>query len=48
MITDFGLAVTVESEHPDTTAESSDRHIVGTPRYMSPEQVAGGPVGTGQ
>jgi serine/threonine protein kinase/tetratricopeptide (TPR) repeat protein len=43
VITDFGLARTV---HADRTATLSltTGHIVGTPDYMAPEQLTGGPI----
>lgn len=49
-ILDFGLARTVGTEHPGfpTTLHDVTRvgAIVGTPRYMSPEQSVGLPVGS--
>ncbi len=43
-IIDFGVAALVDESEPTTSG--SDRSVVGTPEYMSPEQSAGDPVDT--
>jgi serine/threonine-protein kinase len=41
VITDFGVAATMQSDEPRATSAGG---LVGTPAYMAPEQVEGGPV----
>lgn len=41
VITDFGLALLADRESVHTTALSASHAIIGTPAYMSPEQIEG-------
>lgn len=41
VLLDFGIAKVVEDDFPSFT---TDRHIIGTPRYIAPEQILGGRV----
>jgi tetratricopeptide (TPR) repeat protein/TolB-like protein len=43
-VSDFGLAKSLESDAAAATAMTSVGQVLGTPRYMSPEQVECGPV----
>jgi eukaryotic-like serine/threonine-protein kinase len=44
VVTDFGLARLAESEGASTTSFTGQNEFVGTPLYMSPEQVEGGEI----
>ncbi len=44
-VLDFGLAKLAHSAHPDLDLSTSERGgLIGTPRYMAPEQLRGKPV----
>ncbi|HWC20204.1 MAG TPA: protein kinase [Terriglobales bacterium] len=43
-VSDFGLAKSLESDALAATAMTSVGQVLGTPRYMSPEQVECGPI----
>jgi tetratricopeptide (TPR) repeat protein len=40
-VLDFGLARTTDADAPTVSADPEARQVVGTPRYLSPEQAAG-------
>jgi hypothetical protein len=47
VVTDFGLARTLDADVHGDASLSRDVPVLGTPAYMAPEQVEGGDVGVG-
>ena len=45
VVTDFGLAQTVQRPPPDATPMTDEMKLIGTPDYMSPEQLRGAELG---